>query len=277
MTKKDLCNKRLFVLDTNVLMHDPSALFHFQEHGVFLPMVVLEELDNHSEVVRNARQASRFLEEMMQGASKEAIDKGLRFPIHNMPEKNSGGQLFFQTRIVPSNLPESLPGDKPDNNILSIAISLQKEHPGKKITLVSKDINLRIKAAVLGIHAEDYFNDQVLNDINLLYQGMLELPANFREIHHKKMDSWHEEGRTFYKVSGPDVESWFPNQFLFIADDEFLSTVHKMDNQQAIIELIHDYSSQTAWGIKPRNREIQDSGGVLPLMICCRNAFVSIR
>jgi len=106
MAKKTIRGKRLFVLDTNVLMHDPTALFHFQEHGVFLPMVVLEELDNHkrgpSEVARNARQASRFLDEMMHGASKEAIDRGLPFPNWNMPEKSAGGRLFFQTQFVPA-------------------------------------------------------------------------------------------------------------------------------------------------------------------------------
>ncbi len=259
MTKKTIRGKRLFVLDTNVLMHDPTALFHFQEHGVFLPMVVLEELDNHkrgpSEVARNARQASRFLDEMMKGASKEAIDKGLRFPAWNMPENNAGGRLFFQTHIVPSNLPESLPGDKSDNNILSIAISLQQEHPSKKVTLVSKDINLRIKAAVLGVHAEDYYNDQVLEDVNLLYQGLLELPDDFWERYRKEMDSWHEEGRTFYKITGPDVETWFPNQFISLADDDFLAIVREQKEQQATIELTRDYSRHAVWGITPRNRE----------------------
>ncbi len=259
MSKKTIHGKRLFVLDTNVLMHDPTALFHFQEHGVFLPMVVLEELDNHkrgpSEVARNARQASRFLDEMMKGASKEAIDKGLRFPDYNIPEKGAGGRLFFQTHIVPSNLPESLPGDKSDNNILSIAIALQQEHPSKKVTLVSKDINLRIKAAVLGVHAEDYYNDQVLEDVNLLYQGLLELPDDFWERYRKEMDSWHEEGRTFYKITGPDVESWFPNQFISLADDDFLAIVRERKDQQATIELTRDYTRQAVWGIKPRNRE----------------------
>ncbi len=259
MSKRSIRGKRLFVLDTNVLMHDPTALFHFQEHGVFLPMVVLEELDNHkrgpSEVARNARQASRFLDEMMKGASKEAIDKGLRFPDYNVPEKSAGGRLFFQTHIVPSNLPDSLPGDKSDNNILSIAISLQQEHPSKKVTLVSKDINLRIKAAVLGVHAEDYYNDQVLEDVNLLYQGLLELPDDFWERYRKEMDSWHEEGRTFYKITGPDVGTWFPNQFISLADDDFLAIVREQKEQQATIELTRDYSRHAVWGITPRNRE----------------------
>ena len=259
MARKGSRGKRLFVLDTNVLMHDPTALFHFQEHGVFLPMVVLEELDRHkrgpSEVARNARQASRFLDEMMQGASKEQIDQGLRFPAWHTLEKGPAGRLFFQTHMVPSNLPDSLPGDKPDNNILSIAIALQQEHPNKRVTLVSKDINLRIKAAVLGVHAEDYYNDKVLEDVDLLYPGLLELPDDFWERYRKEMESWHEEGRTFYSVSGPDVNSWFPNQFLSLARDRFLAIVRSVEGQRATIETVRDYSRHAVWGIEPRNRE----------------------
>ncbi len=259
MARKGSRGKRLFVLDTNVLMHDPTALFHFQEHGVFLPMVVLEELDRHkrgpSEVARNARQASRFLDEMMQGASKEQIDQGLRFPAWHTQEKGPAGRLFFQTHMVPSNLPDSLPGDKPDNNILSIAIALQQEHPNKRVTLVSKDINLRIKAAVLGVHAEDYYNDKVLEDVDLLYPGLLELPDDFWERYRKEMESWHEEGRTFYSVSGPDVNSWFPNQFLSLARDRFLAIVRSVEGQRATIETVRDYSRHAVWGIEPRNRE----------------------
>ena len=259
MARKSFRSKRLFVLDTNVLMHDPTALFHFQEHGVFLPMVVLEELDKHkrgtSEVAQNARQASRFLDEMMQGASKEAIDRGLPIKSYNMPEESTGGRLFFQTHIVPSNLPDSLPGDKPDNNILSIAIALQQEHPGKQVTLVSKDINLRIKATVLGVHAEDYYNDQVLEDVDLLYRGIQELPKDFWERSREEMESWHEEGRTFYRITGPDVASWYPNQFISLKEGDFLAVVREKEGERATVELTRDYSRQGVWGIKPRNRE----------------------
>ncbi len=259
MARKSVQSKRLFVLDTNVLMHDPTALFHFQEHGVFLPMVVLEELDKHkrgtSEVAQNARQASRFLDEMMQGASKEAIDQGLPIKAYNMPEESTGGRLFFQTHIVPSNLPDSLPGDKPDNSIISIAIALQQEHPSQQVTLVSKDINLRIKATVLGVHAEDYYNDQVLEDVDLLYRGIQELPEDFWEQYRKEMESWHEEGRTFYRIVGGDMASWYPNQFISLENDDFLAIVREKEGERATIELTKDYSRQGVWGIKPRNRE----------------------
>jgi PhoH-like ATPase len=178
LARKAISGRRVFVLDTNVLMHDPTAVYRFDEHDIFLPMVVLEELDaakkGVSEVARNVRQVSRFLDELMKTASKEQIDAGLAIPhLHQSAGADAAhsGRLFFQTRPLPASLPDTLPGNKPDNTILGTAIALQKEHPDRTVTLVSKDINLRIKASILGIHAEDYYNDKVLDDVNLLYHG----------------------------------------------------------------------------------------------------------
>ena len=175
----------MFVLDTNVLMHDPSAIFRFKEHDIFLPMVVLEELDKGkkgvSEVARNVRQVSRFLDELMAGATKEQIDQGLPLPtLKGFYDGEQGrGRLFFQTQHLSNPLPDTLPGNTPDNAILATALALQQGLPEGAVTLVSKDINLRIKAAVVGIHAEDYSSDQVLDDVNLLYSGQARLAADF--------------------------------------------------------------------------------------------------
>src|SRR5262249_13738992 len=158
--------RRLFVLDTNVLMHDPTAIFRFEEHDVFLPMVVLEELDAHkkglSEQSRNVRQVSRFLDDMMRGVTKEQIDQGLPLPSGfsgNHGKRPSTGRLYFQTKELSSELPQALPGGS-DNAILGQTLALQKDFPDTRVVLVSKDINLRIKAAVLGVHAEDYYSDK---------------------------------------------------------------------------------------------------------------------
>jgi PhoH-like ATPase len=153
--------RRLYVLDTNVLMHDPTALFRFQEHDVFLPMVVLEELDRGkkgvSEVARNVRQVSRFLDDLMTRSGTADLHQGLSLEGYaNVEEGQQAGRLFFQTRILDSALPATLPGQTADNSILATALALQEERPDDAVLLVSKDINLRIKAAVLGIHAEDY-------------------------------------------------------------------------------------------------------------------------
>ncbi len=264
MPKTTQDRPRLFVLDTNVLMHDPSALFRFKEHDIFLPMVVLEELDKGkkgmSEVARNVRQTSRFLDELMSQVAQDAISQGI--PLNTL-QLNGGvdsltGRLFIQTKPADTGLPSSLPGNTPDNNILATALSLQTEHPDKRVILVSKDINLRIKAAVLGIRAEDYSNDKVLEDVNLLYNGFEKLPDDFWEQHTKELESWQEEGHTFYRVSGPGTEAWYPSQCLFIPGDEgFQAIVREKKDDGVVMELAEDYTNpkHSVWGITARNQE----------------------
>jgi PhoH-like ATPase len=257
---------KLFILDTNVLMHDPTCLFRFQEHDIFLPMVVLEELDRGkkgmSETARNVRQVSRFLDQLMSGADKDAIDAGLPLPMPTNgireDDKRERGRIFFQTRDLPNHLPKTLPGNTPDNTILATALTLHNEHLERQVRLVSKDINLRIKAAVLGLRAEDYHTDQVLDDVNLLYQGKEELPADFWDRHSKHIESWKEEGHTYYRVSGPDIEQWYPNQCVYMDDESgFEAIVRDKDEDGAIIELLEDYRhpKHAVWGINARNRE----------------------
>ena len=263
-SKKAESSKRLFVLDTNVLMHDPTALFRFKEHDIHLPMVVLEELDRAkkgmSEVAHNVRQVSRFLDELIAGANREEIDRGLSLPspVNLGRTCAPSGQLYFQTRPTGQHLPATLPGNVPDNDILSFAIALSHEHPSRPVTLVSKDINLRIKATILGIHSEDYRNDQALDDIDLLYSGSRELPADFWDTHSKAMDSWKEAGRTFYRVQGPELDEWHANQLLYLPGElqpSFL--VRRLDAQGAIIELTRDFTTanHAVWGVTARNRE----------------------
>ncbi|MGD8812232.1 MAG: PIN domain-containing protein, partial [Thioalkalispiraceae bacterium] len=220
-----MANNRLFVIDSNVLMHDPAALFRFQEHDLFIPMMVLEELDNNkkgrSEVARNARQVSRFIDELMSNHDQADIEHGLKLQLkvpsanHLQDSERPVGRLFLQTRTYPNALPEYLPGNLPDNNILGTSLALKDKYPDRFITLVSKDINLRIKAAVVGIHAEDYHNDQVLEDVDLLYTGHTQLDASFWDKHSKEMDAWMEEGRSFYRLHGPDVSKWSVSEFLY--------------------------------------------------------------
>ncbi|MBV8577011.1 MAG: PhoH family protein, partial [Acetobacteraceae bacterium] len=257
--------RRLFVLDTNVLMHDPTAIFRFEEHDVYLPMVVLEELDAHkkglSEASRNVRQVSRFLDDMMRDATKEQIDLGLELPSGysgNHGKKPSSGRLYFQTRRLGGALPESLPGQGGDNTILAQTLALQNEHPDSRVILVSKDINLRIKAAVLGVHAEDYYSDKTLEDSDVLYTGLAALPGDFWERHGAGLRSWKDAERTFYEISGPAVRDWQPNQGVFEdAPEGIEGLVRKTSGDTATIELTRDYRNErhNVWGITARNRE----------------------
>jgi len=260
--------KRLFVLDTNVLIHDPSALFRFSEHDLFVPMVVLEELDNnkkgHSEVSRNARQASRFLDELTSNSSSEEIIKGLNLSLRvGIDEDNeevllASGRLFLQTAQLSTKLPITLPGQKNDNDILGITLTLQNDYDLPEVTLVSKDINLRIKAAAIGVQVEDYNNDQVLDDVNLLYSGLLNLNESFWDLHDKEVESWTEEGHTFHKITGEEVKKWYPNQIISIgADQAFEAIVRENSEAGVIVEQVRQFYSEShnVWGISARNQE----------------------
>ena len=257
--------RRLFVLDTNVLMHDPTAIFRFEEHDIYLPMIVLEELDANkkglSEAARNVRQVSRFLDEIMRDVSIDQIDGGLPLPgafSGNHGKPPSTGRLFFQTRQLSSVLPEHLPGHGADNAILAQTLALQAQNADARVVLVSKDINLRIKAAVVGVHAEDYFSDKTIEDADVLYTGHEALAADFWEQHGRDMRSWKEGNRTFYRVTGPAVAAWTPNQFVYEDRDEGIEAlVRSTAGNDATLELVRDYrhDKNAVWGITARNRE----------------------
>ena len=171
---------KLFVLDTNVLMHDSTSLFRFEEHDVFLPMMTLEELDSHkkgmSEVARSARQVSRTLDALVAGC-KTPIEDGI--PLGALGNKDASGRLYFQTQAVEAALPASLPAGKADNQILGVVRTLKDRYAERDVVLVSKDINMRVKARALGLPAEDYTNDKVLEDTDILYTGVAAAARQF--------------------------------------------------------------------------------------------------
>jgi PhoH-like ATPase len=255
---------KLFVLDTNVLMHDPTSLFRFEEHDIYLPILTLEELDNNkkgmTEVARNARQVSRFLDELVTalGETSEAIAKGI--PLAAKSNGAATGRLFLQTENISTVLPASLAGGKADNQIIAVVMHLSQTHPKRNVILVSKDINMRIKARALGIAAEDYFNDKVLEDTELLYSGTRELPADFWDKHGKGMESWQQGGHTYYRVTGPIVSSLLQNEFLFQEKKDeapFYAIVKEITGKTALLSTLKDYTHQknNVWGITARNRE----------------------
>ncbi|HNZ56359.1 MAG TPA: PhoH family protein [Methylophilaceae bacterium] len=258
MAKKTSGSNKLFVLDTNVLIHDPSSLFRFEEHDIFLPMVTLEELDNNkkglTEVARNARQASRNLEEIV---GTDLVNLELGCPLNVNGNKHLTGRLFLQTMQVSNDLP-GLAGFKADNQILAVVLDLKKKQPDRQVILVSKDINIRIKARAMGVPAEDYFNDKVLEDTDLLYSGVKELPADFWEKHSKAMESWQDAGRMFYRINGPLCKTFLINEFVYYEFDKpFHAIVRSIDNNTAVLEIVKDHQlpKHNVWGINARNRE----------------------
>jgi PhoH-like ATPase len=253
---------KLFVLDTNIFMHDPTAISRFEEHDIYLPMVVLEEMDRHktgiSEVARNVRQTNRMLVELMANTTHEQLIAGLPIPSFlSANHAKPSGRLFFQTDDFEHCLPASLPGHNVDNTILQTALGLQKIRPTQQVVIVSKDINLRIKAGILGIPAEDYYNDQVLDDVNLLHSGLHVLDNQFWDTHAKNMQAWKENGSTFYRVEGPLTHEWNPNDGLTTEDNQFQALVRTIEAEHAIVQIARDYTQtkHAVWGITARNRE----------------------
>jgi PhoH-like ATPase len=258
---------KLFVLDTNVLMHDPSSLFRFEEHDVYLPMMTLEELDDHkkgmTEVARNARQVSRSLDALVGNMDGASIEDGI--PLSKLGNKDAKGRLFFQTKLQNIVLPEGLPVGKADNQILGVVRALEAQFPGRAIVLVSKDINMRIKACALGLPAEEYFNDHVLEDTDLLYSGILHLPDDFWNKHGKGIESWQENkngtGTTYYRLTGPLVPAMLMNQFVYMepmnGEAAFYGKVREINGKTAVLQTLRDYAhnKNNVWGVTARNRE----------------------
>ncbi len=251
--------RKLFILDTNVLLHDPSSLFRFKEHDLYIPIITLEEMDAHkkglTDVARNARQSSRYLDELL-NADPHSLKDGI--PLACTGRTEAGGKLILQTHIEPAPLPESLPGEKADNQILSILMALSnKISDYDYVALVSKDINIRIKARALGLHAEDYHNDKVLEDSDILYSGYQKLGSDFWLRNGHDLSSWQENGSVYYRIEGEDVPNLVPNELLMddAADKPLHAQVMQIEGNRATLRTIKDYShsKNNVFGITARN------------------------
>lgn len=252
---------KLFVLDTNVLLHDPMCLFRFEEHDIFLPMIVLEELDAHkkgmTEVARNARQTSRTLDAL---AGHQGADITTGLPLSTTGHREAGGKLFFQTQLLNYTLPTSLPQGKADNQILGVVEALRQQHAPREVVLVSKDINMRVKSRALGLATDDYQNDKTLDDGDLLYAGSIALPANFWSTHGKTVESWQQGAHTFYRITGPIVPNLLINQFVYFespGEPSLYARVTEIRGKTAVFKTLKDYThlKNSVWGITTRNRE----------------------
>ena len=251
---------KLFVLDTNVLMHDPLSLFRFAEHDVFLPMTVLEELDTHkkglTDVARNARSVSRALDQLIE-ANGGRIQEGVELSLLGNTEAT--GRLWFETKPLAEELPAELPSFRGDNSILATVRGVAKAFPKRAVVLVSKDINMRIKATTLGIPAEDYFNDKVLDDTDMLYSGKLALASNFWESIDSTLKSWQDQNATFYRFEPEHPEDFILNACVTVEGDaNFMAIVAARQGRTVTLRLMRDYRSKShikVWGIQARNAE----------------------
>ena len=253
--------KKLFVLDTNVLLHDPQSLFRFDEHDIYIPLITLEEMDAHkvgmTDVARNARQASRYIDELF---SKEPDSLTSGIPLNLAGHKEARGKLILQTSVETASLPDSLLGEKADNLILGLVKYLQEQKNGyEHVALVSKDINIRIKARALGLHAEDYFNDKVLEDSDVLYTGYRQLDGEFWLRNGSELQSWQEQGSVFYRIQGEDALQMLPNELLLDEDGEKTLQARVIEvnrtEKVATLQTVKDYThpKNSVFGITARN------------------------
>jgi len=247
-----------------VLIHDPSAIYRFKEHDIFIPMMVLEELDaakkGASELARGARQVSRILDDLIGVGDRAVIEAGLALPTFTNTSTDDlpSGRLYLQTTAHDTaQLPAALPGNTPDNSILSTALSLRNTDTDRDVTLVSKDINLRIKARIAGIPAEDYYNDKTLDDVDLLYTGTRELDEGLWAKLKPNIDCWTKGGKAFYGIDKDLIEGVMPNECLYELKAEMELIARTRREGKFILEQAMNYREKhnAVWGVTARNRE----------------------
>lgn len=249
-------NPIFYVLDTNVLIHDPSAIWNFDEHHVVLPMTVLEELDNlksgRAAVGAEARQAIREIDSVLGQAAPVDVERGV--PIERGKQLPASGMLSVLMTETPQIQP-ILPPHLNDNKILNAVAQLHQQHPQYRVVLVTKDINMRLKARACGIDAEDYQSDQLLSDITQLNKGYLDFGESFWEQIIDVKTEQMATGETLYRVQRKSIpHDVQPHQFFFDATG-FLARVISLDDEVMVLrhlDLPHLMQQET-WGLRPRD------------------------
>ncbi len=244
---------KAYVLDTNVLIHDPTALLNFEEHQVVIPMTVLEELDklklSKSGVAAECRQAIRLIDEIIGESNPEQISNGV--PIPREDKKRGHLSIMLDKPMQQSQI---LPNDLNDNKIINSLIFLQQQKPTMQIILVTKDINMRLKARGCGIEAEDYHNDQLVTDIESISKGYHEFENSFWD-NIEKVETVHTDGRTFQKIARKELpDDAFINDYL-IDEQGFVGRICNVSGPLVDVwDIPHEQlMQQEAWGLKPRD------------------------
>lgn len=231
---------KLYILDTNVLLHDPTSLMAFEENELVIPLVVIEELDtfkdSENEIGRNARQVARTLDSYMEFGS---LNKGISL--------SNGGSLRVELNCM-SNIPAHLDPHKADNRIIGVALGLAERYPDKQVILVSKDINMRIKCDSLGVESQDYHKDHLVDNADELYSGFTEITIQDEEI-----DAFHA-GTSLLR---PDMmsTSFYPNQFVLMKSiiNPKKSALARVIDLHSPFDRVLDHKD--IWGIIPKNKE----------------------
>jgi PhoH-like ATPase len=256
--------KKTYVLDTNVLLHDPTAVTAFHEHHLVIPMTVLEELDHIKDrrdktVSREARIAIQMIDKVVNSASPQEIQKGVEVPGSTL-EGPRGTLAIYADQLLAKNsdIPylDTNQDQANDNRIINVALRLQSENPDEFVCLVTKDINMRIKAKGSGLmNVEDYRRDRVLDDIDLLARGYRNIEGDFWSTI-SEVDTLREDDCTLHRIPRKSLPDAYPNMFVY-DDLAFMAFVKRIDSDYVYLRcdsrdnLMH----KEFWGLKPRNLE----------------------
>lgn len=256
--------QKTFVLDTNVLLHDPTAISAFHEHRVVIPMTVLEELDHikdrrDKDVSREARIAINAIDKLLFNASPAEIQSGVE--IEHLREGEKPGTLaIFPDQLIDHNSDAPfLDGSQQqanDNRIINVALHLQTKYPKSHVCLVTKDINMRLKAKGSGLeNVEDYRKDRVLEDIQYMATGYQHIEGRFWD-QVEKVDVRREGSDTIHLLAHSVLPSAHINQVIY-DDAGFVGMIVKVDDQHLeLLDLSQQHlMDQTMWGLSPRNME----------------------
>ena len=243
----------LYVLDTNVLIHDPNALLNFEEHHVAIPMTVLEELDKlkagkHS-VAAECRQAIRMIDQVLGEATPEQVEQGV--PIQRGKSGPRGSMsILMSRRAEPIML---LPENLNDNKIINQLVELRSRHPGSSVVLVTKDINMRLKARACGIESQDYHTDQLVDDVSLLSRGYHTLDGSFWD-RVSKVETRQGHGKTWHTVQMLEKLPAHINEFI-VDEQGFVGWIKEVNGSELLILDMHHEQllHQEAWGLRPRD------------------------
>lgn len=259
MEKASNLESKMYVLDTNVLLHEPLAYLSFQEHDVVIPMTVLEELDHikdrKHDVSRDARVAIRGLDEVLKNATPEQMLQGVALPSNKKAKASSAGTLIIVNDHLFADSISGLPGNENDHRIINCAVYLQKQHSDSKVILVTKDINMRLKAKGAGLkYVEDYRTDQLIDDISLLTSGYKKIEGDFWD-HVGECNTQQHGLDTFHHVPKNLVPDVFCNEYLLDGGEQFAARVKSYDDEHITLKDIgiERLMHQQAWGVKPKN------------------------
>jgi len=248
-------SRKIYILDTNVLIHDPNALQHFDEHDVVLPIVVLEEMDKvkrgFDELARNVREVSRQLDELSEAC--DTLEKGCPLP--------GGGCLFFEmSQHSLDLLPPPLAKDSGDNRILAVTMSMKQQNPERDVILVSKDINLRVKARAVGLVAEDYRSDRVVDDLSVIPGGKVRLSDDQWATMAEDMQILEHDHGNHYVVAWPgDMDLPLINSFVVLPGNKEVAmrVTEIVHGRHVHLHDIYSYRHErhAVWGVQARNFE----------------------